>query len=115
VVYGLKNAVTNLRASSDLKREGIVKEAEPMKIRRRDMSEGPQIVSTAILPIKKKRGEAFSEHRAANLGQKATLNEFEFGTKLGEGAYAIVRQCVHKKTRDSMAIKVYDKYKLNDP
>jgi len=37
------------------------------------------------------------------------------GTKLGEGAYAIVRSCTDKRTRDKIAMKIYDKYKLSDP
>jgi len=43
------------------------------------------------------------------------MNDFELGSKLGEGAYAVVRSCRHKKTQDKIAMKIYDKYKLNDP
>jgi serine/threonine protein kinase len=37
------------------------------------------------------------------------------GSKLGEGAYAIVRQCRHKGSNSRIAMKIYDKVKLNDP
>jgi serine/threonine protein kinase len=33
---------------------------------------------------------------------------------LGQGAYAVVKEGVHKSTNISLAIKVYDKYKLID-
>jgi len=32
---------------------------------------------------------------------------------LGQGAYAIVREGVHKETGFHVAIKIYDKYKLD--
>jgi doublecortin-like kinase 3 len=34
---------------------------------------------------------------------------------LGEGAYAVVRQCRHKATNNKIAMKIYDKIRLNDP
>lgn len=33
---------------------------------------------------------------------------------MGQGAYAVVKEGVHKSTAESLAIKVYDKYKLID-
>lgn len=47
--------------------------------------------------------------------KKPTLHDYELGSKLGEGAYAIVRQCRHKQTNDKIAMKIYDKIRLNDP
>ena len=37
------------------------------------------------------------------------------GKKLGEGAYAVVHSVMNKKTKDQLAMKIYDKSKLNDP
>jgi doublecortin-like kinase 3 len=36
------------------------------------------------------------------------------GRQLGIGAYALVKQCYHKKTKINAAMKIYDKYKLTD-
>ena len=50
-----------------------------------------------------------------HMEKRPSMNEFELGSKIGEGAYAIVRSCTHKRTQDRIAVKIYDKYKLNDP
>ena len=50
------------------------------------------------------------------LGTKHTsIHDYEIGQKLGEGAYAVVRSCRHKQSNNKIAMKIYDKYKLNDP
>lgn len=36
------------------------------------------------------------------------------GKVLGQGAYAVVKEGVHKTLGSSLAVKVYDKYKLID-
>jgi serine/threonine protein kinase len=33
---------------------------------------------------------------------------------LGQGAYAVVKEGVHKSLGSSLAVKIYDKYKLTD-
>ena len=45
----------------------------------------------------------------------SSIHDYEIGQKLGEGAYAIVRSCRHKETNDKIAMKIYDKARLNDP
>ena len=40
--------------------------------------------------------------------------EFTFGRKLGEGAYAVVRLATKKVTGQTYAAKIYDKSKLVD-
>ena len=49
------------------------------------------------------------------LSKRPSIHDYEIGTKLGEGAYAIVRSVRHKVSDDKMAMKIYDKSKLNDP
>jgi MAP/microtubule affinity-regulating kinase len=34
---------------------------------------------------------------------------------LGKGAYAVVKNAVHKQTNKKMAIKIYEKFRLSDP
>lgn len=41
------------------------------------------------------------------------INDYKLGRILGCGAYALVKVAVHKATRAKLAIKVYDKFKLN--
>ena len=40
------------------------------------------------------------------------LSEYRLGKMLGQGAYAIVREALHIETGYTVAIKIYDKYKL---
>lgn len=42
-----------------------------------------------------------------------TMNEYRLGKMLGQGAYAMVREALHIQTGHTVAIKIYDKYKLN--
>lgn len=42
------------------------------------------------------------------------MNSFRLEQILGSGAYATVRRGVHKKTKESYAIKIYEKSKLHD-
>jgi serine/threonine protein kinase len=41
------------------------------------------------------------------------LSEYKLGKLLGQGGFAIVREAVHISTGHRVAIKIYDKYKLN--
>jgi len=54
---------------------------------------------------------ANSEYGAFNY---TTISEYKFGRQIGQGAYAVVKECYHKITGKTLAIKVYDKYKLLD-
>ena len=42
-----------------------------------------------------------------------SIKEYRMGKMLGQGAYAIVREALHVETGFRVAIKSYDKYKLN--
>jgi len=52
-----------------------------------------------------------SEFGAFNI---TSIAEYKLGKVLGQGAYAVVKEGVHKTLGSSLAIKVYDKYKLID-
>jgi serine/threonine protein kinase len=43
-----------------------------------------------------------------------TLDSYQVGKPLGQGAYAIVYVCYHKASMKKLAIKIYQKAKLND-
>jgi MAP/microtubule affinity-regulating kinase len=43
------------------------------------------------------------------------LDNFTLGKVLGLGSYAVVRLAVHKPSGQNMAIKTYEKSKLQDP
>jgi len=42
------------------------------------------------------------------------LLNYEIGRTLGKGAYAIVKVCTNKITKEKFAVKIYEKSKLND-
>ena len=42
------------------------------------------------------------------------LSNYEIGHTLGKGAYAIVKVCINKLTKEKYAMKIYEKSKLND-
>lgn len=46
---------------------------------------------------------------------RGRIEDYEIGIDIGKGAYAIVKQAVHKSTNKKFAIKIYEKYKLLDP
>ena len=43
------------------------------------------------------------------------LSAYHFGKTIGKGAYAVVKECIHKPTGERVAIKQYDRSKLNEP
>ena len=43
---------------------------------------------------------------------KSSITDYQLGRKLGEGAYAVVHCAYNKKTKDKLAIKIYDKEKV---
>ena len=53
-----------------------------------------------------------SEYAALNFTQ---IGDYRLGKHLGQGAYASVKQAVHRATGMLLAIKIYDKFKLSDP
>lgn len=46
---------------------------------------------------------------------KSSLDEYIIGKQIGQGAYAIVRIGLHKTLNKKVALKIYKKYKLEDP
>ena len=44
----------------------------------------------------------------------SNLNAYHFGRQIGVGAYAVVKECIHKPTGEKVAIKQYDRSKLQD-
>ena len=42
------------------------------------------------------------------------IEDYQLGITIGKGAYAEVKESVHKKTGEKVAIKQYDRYKLLD-
>lgn len=42
------------------------------------------------------------------------VEDYTLGQIIGKGAYAEVKECVHKRTGEKMAVKQYDRYKLLD-
>jgi serine/threonine protein kinase len=43
------------------------------------------------------------------------VSDYLIGKEIGKGAYAVVKQAVHKPTGTKLAIKIYEKFKLMDP
>lgn len=43
------------------------------------------------------------------------INVYHFGKQIGQGAYAIVKEGIHKPSGERVAIKQYDRSKLLDP
>ena len=41
------------------------------------------------------------------------LSQYKLGRMLGQGSYALVREAIHMQTGLKVAMKIYDKYKLN--
>eukprot|EP00347_Sterkiella_histriomuscorum_P008081 403346444 len=52
-----------------------------------------------------------SEFGAFNI---TNISEYKLGKVLGQGAYAVVKEGVHRTLGSSLAVKIYDKYKLID-
>jgi MAP/microtubule affinity-regulating kinase len=46
---------------------------------------------------------------------KSSLDEYIIGKQIGQGAYAIVRVGLHKPSNKKVAMKIYKKYKLEEP
>lgn len=42
------------------------------------------------------------------------IADYTLGKQIGHGAYAVVKEAIHKPTGEKVAIKVYDRFKLMD-
>ena len=62
-----------------------------------------------ILTLSRKSDD--SEYSASNYTQ---ITDYQIGRHLGSGAYASVKMATHKPTGMVLAIKVYEKFKLNE-
>ena len=47
--------------------------------------------------------------------QNSNLDDYVIGKQIGQGAYACVRIGLHRPTNRKVAMKVYKKYKLEEP
>jgi serine/threonine protein kinase len=45
---------------------------------------------------------------------KHSLADYQIGSQIGQGAYAIVRIGMHKKLNKKVALKIYEKEKIKD-
>lgn len=45
---------------------------------------------------------------------RGRIDDYIIGKELGKGAYAVVNSCIHKPTNKKLAVKIYNKIKLND-
>lgn len=64
--------------------------------------------STPIQEMQTKPTEKLLEDKAA------LLRDYEIGNKIGEGAYATVREGIKKKTKEKVAIKIYERKRLKN-
>jgi len=46
---------------------------------------------------------------------RGKAEDYVIGKELGKGAYAVVKNALHKHTNKKMAIKIYEKFRLSDP
>lgn len=61
-------------------------------------------------------GKTFSRtNSASGASGGQTLQKYDIGCTLGQGSYAIVKLAVDQTTKQKVAIKTYDKFKLLDP
>lgn len=45
---------------------------------------------------------------------KGRIDDYIIGKEIGKGAYAIVKQAIHKPSSTKVAIKIYEKFRLTD-
>ena len=62
-------------------------------------------------PIDLNESNMVSEYGALDL---TNIADYQIGKVLGQGAYAVVKEAQHRNSGFSIALKVYDKYKLVD-
>lgn len=70
--------------------------------------------SQTILTEVTSDGEDNPSGLSTNRSPEKVNEDFTFGRKLGEGAYAVVRLATKKATGQTFAAKIYDKSKLVD-
>ena len=82
------------------------------------MASKPQEVRVNIFNCKDdlKEGPGFSmlTNYEFSTPQCSKIEDYQLGQIIGKGAYAEVKESIHKKTGEKVAIKQYDRYKLLD-
>jgi len=68
-----------------------------------------------VSPRCSKKSEQINLNTSANIMTNNTIADYNIMKQVGQGAYAIVKEAIHKITNNHVAIKVYDKLKLLDP
>lgn len=53
--------------------------------------------------------------RRNSIDRPRTVKDYKLGRQIGKGAYAVVRLVLDKNTQQTLAMKIYEKYKLTDP
>lgn len=67
---------------------------------------------SANVIINEKGNTIINEEKKGDFGGR--INDYVIGKEIGKGAYAVVKQAMHKPTGLKLAIKQYDKFKLMD-
>lgn len=62
-----------------------------------------------------KRAEEDPQNDTMCFSNNNTLDDYIIGKQIGQGAYAVVRIGLHKPTNRKVALKIYKKYKLEEP
>ena len=55
-----------------------------------------------------------SQDDYSSQSENKRVHAFSFGKKIGEGAYAIVKEATSREDNSKYAVKIYDKSKLTD-
>lgn len=65
--------------------------------------------------IEKKKSSRLRLNLKVQLKQEEELKKYEIFGELGKGAYGLVRMGVNKKTNEKIAIKIYEKKRIDEP
>ena len=73
-------------------------------------------IITALLPMQSDVIQHKRNHLNHSLTAdiKPTVGEYTIGRQVGQGAYAQVKEAIHKSTGKKYAIKIYEKFRLQD-
>jgi hypothetical protein len=106
------------RPKSDIRRE-------PKEIKKVEYKTKPAL--DKIIPAKKRPQTGLKNYKTefkvnetslstqASSLFKGRIEDYAIGKEIGKGAYAIVKQALHKPTNRKLAVKIYEKSKLVDP
>lgn len=75
----------------------------------------PKEVENKPLPTQPEQPTAAAVNDTMIFSDKTSLDEYIIGKQIGQGAYAVVRIGLHKTLNKRVALKIYKKYKLEDP